>query len=58
MQILVGSWYPGNFITRPEPVNSATCETIAHHVTEGVGDHDQFMTRKQKTIRDLMLAGF
>jgi len=58
MQILVGSSYPGNFITVPEPVNSATCEAIAHHVTKGVGDHEQFMTRKQKTIRDLMLAGF
>jgi hypothetical protein len=58
MQILVGSSYPGNFITRPEPVSSATCEVIAHHVTKGVGDHDQYMTRKQKTIRDLMLAGF
>jgi hypothetical protein len=58
MQILVGSSYPGNIVTTPEAVNSATCEAIAHHVTKGVGDHEQFMTRKQKTIRDLMLAGF
>jgi len=58
MALLVGSSYPGNIVTTPEAVNAATCQVIAHHVTKGDGDHDQHMTRKQKTIRDLMLAGF
>lgn len=58
MALLVGSSYPGNIVTAPEAVNAATCQAIAHHVTKGDGDHDHYMTRKQKTIRDLMLAGF
>lgn len=58
MGILVGSWYGGNIKTKPEPVNAATCITIAYHVTKNNGDNAQYMTRKQKTIRDLMLAGF
>lgn len=58
MEILIGSWYGGNIKTEPQSVNAATCTTIAYHFRTGNGDHGQFMTRKQKTIRDLMLAGF
>jgi hypothetical protein len=58
MELLVGSSFGGNIKTEPQSVNAATCTTIAYHVTKNNGDNAQYMTRKQKTIRDLMLAGF